>query len=203
LFVGNLTVSSSQAYSGSIFNTKVYSTFTSGFSNFKTISQRINKPIPARASSALALIVAGGGAGGTLSGGGAGGILYTSLPLTFGNITVIVGDGGSSGNGQNSSIGSVIATGGGKGGGAYAIGNNGGSGGGGSPSGSGTAGQGFDGNNQVRVTTKEVAEVELDKNHPVNLEVQDLSFLYFHRLLDHRYGLVWRWRRWSLDQVCL
>jgi hypothetical protein len=149
LFVGNLIVSSSQAYLGSIFNTKIYSTFTSGLSNFKTISQRINKPIPTGASSALALIVAGGGAGGTLSGGGAGGILYTPLPLTSGNITVIVGDGGSSGNGQNSSIGSVIATGGGKGGGAFAIGNNGGSGGGGSPSGSGTAGQGFDGNNQV------------------------------------------------------
>jgi hypothetical protein len=73
LFVGNLTVSSSQAYSGSIFNTKVYSTFTSGFSNFKSISTRINKPIP-RVSSALALIVAGGGSGGGLSGGGAGGV---------------------------------------------------------------------------------------------------------------------------------
>jgi hypothetical protein len=149
LFVGNLAVSSSQAYSGSIFNTKVYSTFTSGFSNFKTISQRINKPIPTIPSSALALIVAGGGSGGGLSGGGAGGVLFTSLPLTSGNTTVTVGDGGSNSSGQNSSVGSVIATGGGRGGDYGAIGYNGGSGGGGSPSGSGTVGQGFDGNNQI------------------------------------------------------
>jgi hypothetical protein len=148
-FLGNLAPSSSQAYSGSIFNTKVYSTFTSGLSNFKTISQRINKPIPAGASSAFALIVAGGGSGGGLSGGGAGGVLYTLVPLTSGNITVTVGDGGSNNSGQNSSFGSVIATGGGKGADVDVIGNNGGSGGGGSPSGSGTVGQGFDGNNQV------------------------------------------------------
>jgi hypothetical protein len=152
LFIGNSTVSSSQAYSGSIFNTKVYSTFAAGYNNFKTISQRINKPIPARASSALALIVAGGGPGGSLSGGGAGGVLFTSIQLNPGNTSIIVGDGGSSNNnGQNSSFGSVISTGGGAGGNFSAPGGNGGSGGGGSPSGSGTTGQGFDGNNQVGI----------------------------------------------------
>jgi hypothetical protein len=81
LFIGNLTVSSSQAYSGSIFNTKVYSTITSGFNNFKSIAPRVNKPIPARASSALALIVGGGGGGGTAGGGGAGGVRFTSCNL--------------------------------------------------------------------------------------------------------------------------
>jgi hypothetical protein len=86
LFVGNLTVSSSQAYSGSIFNTKVYSTFTSGFSNFKSIAPRVNKPIPARPTNALALIVGGGG--GTAGGGGAGGVRFTSVNLAQGITTV-------------------------------------------------------------------------------------------------------------------
>jgi hypothetical protein len=163
LFVGNLTGSSSQAYSGSIFNVKAYSTFTSGFNNFKTISQRINKPIPARPSNALALIVAGGGGSGggggnrAQGGGGAGGVIFTSIPLNIGNTSIIVGDGGLGGNnagfignGQNSSILTYVAIGGGGGGNenSPATGGSGGSGGGGtqgSAAGAGTVNQGFSG----------------------------------------------------------
>jgi hypothetical protein len=146
LFVGNLTSSSSQAYSGSIFSTKIYSTFNSGFTNFKSVAPRISKPVPARASSALALIVGGGGGGGTAGGGGAGGVRYLTVNLTQGNTTVTVGDGGNpSTNGQNSVFGSTISLGGGAGG--FVSGSNGGSGGGAATStpGLGTAGQGFDG----------------------------------------------------------
>jgi hypothetical protein len=154
LFIGNLTVSSSQAYSGSIFNTKIYSTFTSGFSNFKSISQRINKPIPARAASALALVVGGGGAGGrTLNpaqwengaGGGGGGVITTTLNnLTPGAVyNLFVGDGSSTTqSGSNSFIGSTIAYGGGRGGdNAIRVGGDGASGGGGA----GNTGAGFAG----------------------------------------------------------
>jgi hypothetical protein len=158
LFLGNLTVSSSQAYSGSIFNTKVYSTFTVGGTNFKSISPRIGKPLPSRPSTALALIVAGGGGGGALNGGGAGGVLFTSIPLTAGTYTVNVGAGGignfsaNGSNGQTSSFASLVAIGGGGGGAASVSGNSGGSGGGGSPSGSGTLFQGFDGFNQSGIS---------------------------------------------------
>jgi hypothetical protein len=148
LFVGNLTFSSSQAYSGFIFNTKLYSTFTSGFSNFKSIAPRVNKPVPARPANALALIVGGGGGGGQAGGGGAGGVRFTSVNLAQGITTVTVGDGGnSSTNGQNSVFGSTISLGGGGGGGVYTAGLNGGSGGGTGTitPGLGTAGQGFDG----------------------------------------------------------
>jgi hypothetical protein len=164
LFLGNLTVSSSQAYSGSIFNTKVYSTFTSGLSNFKSISQRINKPIPARAASALALVVGGGGGAGggggngAQGGGGAGGVIFTTIPLNVGNTNIIVGDGGLSGNnitgfkgnGHNSSILTYVAIGGGGGGNENnsPTGGSGGSGGGGtqgSAAGAGTVNQGFSG----------------------------------------------------------
>jgi hypothetical protein len=150
LFVGNLTISSSQSYSGSIFNTKVYSTITSGFNNFKSIAPRVNKPIPARASSALALIVGGGGSGGgqlgISGGGGAGGFVLTYLNITLGTYNVYVGDGGAqpgrginANNGQSSSLADIIAYGGG-GGGSYTnnTGSNGASGGGGGASGDGT-----------------------------------------------------------------
>ena len=146
LFVGNLTVSSSQAYSGSIFNTKVYSTFTSGFSNFKSISTRINKPIPARAAGALALVVGGGGSGGFNlnvgsweigGGGGGGGVVATAISLiTPQSHTVFVGDGSTTiQSGSNSFINNTVAFGGGSGGGADSspqyVGLNGSSGGGG------------------------------------------------------------------------
>jgi hypothetical protein len=167
LFVGNLVASSSQPFSGSIFNIKAYSTFTSGYTNFKFISPRINKPIPSRASTALALIVAGGGGGGTANnapggggGGGAGGLILTPLSLTPGTYSVFVGAGGVGGvsggtigqNGQTSSLFNNVAIGGGRGSrgevAGYAAGN-GGSGGGGGASfptpGTGSIGQGFSG----------------------------------------------------------
>jgi hypothetical protein len=150
LFLGNLTISSSQAYSGSIFSTKVYSTFTSGFTNFKSVAPRIAKPVPARASNAVALVVAGGGASpdSLSAGGGAGGFLLATTPLTTGTYSVFVGDGGrtrntfSGSNGQTSSIANLVALGGGGGGkfpnagGANpgSTGSNGGSGGGGGSS---------------------------------------------------------------------
>jgi hypothetical protein len=152
LFVGNLTISSSQAYSGSIFNTKVYSTFASGYNNYRTITQRLQKSPPVRPVSALALILGGGGAGGQSigGGGGAGGLLFVNIPMTPNIHTVTVGAGGVNANGQNSSLGGNIAIGGGKGGTFVGNGNTGGSGGGGSWSGgggAGTAGQGNNGGN--------------------------------------------------------
>jgi hypothetical protein len=138
LLLGNLTVSSSQAYSGSIFNTKVYSTFTSGLSNYNLLSKRINTPI-STVSKALALVVGGGGGGGSNrgGGGGAGGFILTSFTLeTNTTYTVTIGAGGSPGNpgvnGQTSSLADIIAYGGGGGGNFRAIpGNDGASGGGG------------------------------------------------------------------------
>jgi hypothetical protein len=133
--VGNIAPSSSQAYSGSIFSTKVYSTFTSGFTNFKSVAPRVGKPVPSRASSALALVIGGGGAGGGTSGmnggGGAGGFVLSQLSLTAGTYSVFVGAGGSNANGQTSSLATIIAYGGGNGGSYVGIaGSDGASGGG-------------------------------------------------------------------------
>jgi hypothetical protein len=120
LFLGNLASSSSQAYSGSLFSTKVYSTFTSGFTNFKSVAPRVGKPVPARPLTALALVIGGGGAGGGASGmnggGGAGGFVLSQLSLTTGTYSVFVGAGGSNANGQTSSLATIIAYGGGNGG---------------------------------------------------------------------------------------
>jgi hypothetical protein len=151
LFLGNLTANSSQAYSGSIFSLKVYSISTSGFTNFKSISTRINKPIPI-ITTGFALIVAGGGAAGSLNGGGAGGVRFLTVPLTYGSTSVRVGAGGSvsGGDGQTSSFASTVSAGGGGGGNNNTDGRPGGSGGGGVNSGSGNTPfvdppQGFDG----------------------------------------------------------
>jgi hypothetical protein len=150
LFLGNLTVSSSQAYSGSLFSIKVYSTFTSGFTNFRSVAPRIGKLTPTRASNVLALIIGGGGSGGgqlgIAGGGGAGGFVLSTLTLNTGTYNVFVGDGGAqplsntpSNNGQTSSLANIIAYGGG-GGGSYVnyTGSNGASGGGGGGSNNGT-----------------------------------------------------------------
>ena len=107
------------------------------------------------------LVVAGGGGGGIDigGGGGGGGVIYTSYPVSPGNITVTVGSGGAGApaagtggqpasspytipatNGQNSVFGTLTAFGGGFGGSSYnaytpgATGGNGGSGGGASGS---------------------------------------------------------------------
>jgi hypothetical protein len=143
LFVGNLVASSSQAYSGSIFNIKAYSIFTSGFNNFKSIAPRINKPVPIRPTSALALIVGGGGSGQSLNsgggGGGAGGLILATTTLTTGTFNIVVG-----GSAATSSFVNLIALAGGN-----ANGGNGGSGAGGgggaNPGGTGSLGQGSSG----------------------------------------------------------
>ena len=64
ILLGNSAPSSSQAFSGSIFNTKIYSTFNSGFVNYRTLAQRIQKVPSTEPRKALALIVGGGGGGG-------------------------------------------------------------------------------------------------------------------------------------------
>jgi hypothetical protein len=103
------------------------------------------------------LIVAGGGAGGSgnsvgyeSGGGGAGGFLTGKVKLgTAGNKAIVVGAGGVSSNGQNSSAFGFTAIGGGKGGNGEQAGAAGGSGGGGAHAntagGAGTPGQGFAG----------------------------------------------------------
>jgi len=119
------------------------------------------------AVSANYLIVAGGGGGGKGygggGGGGAGGVVSGTINLTSVDTTsVVVGDGGLGGiwggristNGDDSSFGEVVATGGGRGGDGGSgnpnyIGGNGGSGGGGGYSGgsggTGVGGQGYNG----------------------------------------------------------
>jgi hypothetical protein len=62
LFLGNTTYSSSDAYSGSVFSNKIYSTINSGYNNYKAVAPRLGKPV-ANPSTALALLVGGGGSG--------------------------------------------------------------------------------------------------------------------------------------------
>lgn len=92
------------------------------------------------------LIAAGGGAGGGVrQGGGAGGGVKTGT-YTFpsGAVAVTIGNGGTSGNnGQDSSVGGLVALGGGKGG---STGSTGGSGGGSSGTNAGAAGTAGQGN---------------------------------------------------------
>ena len=115
---------------------------------------------PAANVTAQVLVVAGGGSGGGASGGGGGGVINnTTYAITGGQpVTVTVGAGGATkngngvgNNGSNSVFGALTAIGGG-GGGSYSSGNGstGGSGGGGGacntiPPGSGTSGQGNSG----------------------------------------------------------
>ena len=104
------------------------------------------------------LVVAGGGAGGGYAGGGGGGggVIHATTNVTPGTIRVVVGQGGTSRNGGNSSFGSLVAIGGGSGssGGdaTYRTASSGGSGGGGASTagpylqpGAGMAGQGYAG----------------------------------------------------------
>jgi hypothetical protein len=158
-FLGNTAVSSSQAFSGSIYAVKLYSanSIESANRNFNAIASRFSLPLitdTARKTYEV-LIVAGGGGGGSSNGGGggAGGLLaFNTVDLNNQLNSVIVGaGGGSSVNGSNSSFLSYISIGGGYGGGEFAIrnGGNGGSGGGqgygGSTFGLGTTGQGNNG----------------------------------------------------------
>ena len=109
-----------------------------------------------------ALVIGGGGAGGTNNttntrtasgGGGAGGLIYNSSNTVSSgqSISVIVGAGGltSEAKGQDSSFGTITATGGGRGANIAYSAQTGGSGGGGSyyypTAGLGTTGQGYNG----------------------------------------------------------
>lgn len=117
--------------------------------------------VPAGVTRISALVVAGGGGGGSRQGGGggAGGLVFeTDISVTADDeISVTVGAGGAGGtnggcgtNGGNSSFNTLVAVGGGSGGGRTTnyTGANGGSGGGGAASqsgGVGTQGQGYAG----------------------------------------------------------
>lgn len=158
LLIGNIAVSSSQAFSGSLFNTKIYSinTLTQPSQNYNAIAPRLSKP-PLIASAPVfeLLVVAGGGGGGSNrgGGGGAGGLQYFSnFTPTLGSSAVIVGNGGAVDiNGQNSVFTTLTSIGGGAGGTYNGNGSAGGSGGGGGGTettragGIGTVGQGNNG----------------------------------------------------------
>jgi hypothetical protein len=165
LFLGNIAPSSSQAFSGSVFSNKIYSvnTIPQPLVNYAATATRLGKSTAGIIIPTFELlIVAGGGAGGNDNGGGggAGGLQYFSnFTPTLGSSRVIVGNGGSiASNGQNSTFGSIIATGGGGGSNANSSGLNGGSGGGagaafslapGFPGGTGSIGQGNNGGSSV------------------------------------------------------
>jgi hypothetical protein len=167
LLIGNIAPSSSQAFSGSLYNTKIYNTPSNTLpnTNYNAVATRLNLPPVLRSSTINIeyLVVAGGGSGGTTGmtryetgGGGAGGLLTGSTTLSS-NFTVTVGDGGTGTlatgvNGENSLLGSITSIGGGFGGNGLtglAAAGNGGSGGGavttGQATGSGTPGQGNNG----------------------------------------------------------
>ena len=161
-FLGNVSSSSSQAYSGSLFFTRIYQTETLvvpyyNYSLAKTRIQTTDKnPVLARI-----LVVGGGGSAFGLSestgGGGGGGFIERTIPIaaTPTSYTAFVGNGGIVQSGTSSyftlALPLFTAIGGGSGGtDSIAGGGSGGSGGGGgsrggaSP-GQGTQGQGFAG----------------------------------------------------------
>ena len=156
LFLGNSAPSSSQAFSGSIYATKVYlnPTVEQPPRNYNAVASRFSKPLLTDTIKKQyeVLIVAGGGGSGFSygGGGGAGGLRYFSNYIfTPGSVQVVVGSGGVGGSsktsGQNSSLGTLVSFGGGFGGGMSQNGDNGGSGGGGGaayPSAAGIAGTG-------------------------------------------------------------
>jgi len=159
LLIGNIAPSSSQAFSGSVFASKIYTvnSFAQPPQNYNAVASRLSKPlINVTIPTFELLVVAGGGGGGTAidGGGGAGGLQYFSnFTPTLGSSQVTVGNSGSAAaNGQNSVFGSVISIGGGSGAASSAAAS-GGSGGGGNRTfttpGLGTTGQGFSGGEAV------------------------------------------------------
>jgi hypothetical protein len=92
------------------------------------------------------LVVAGGGGGSGMGGGGAGGLLNTNTTLSQTAYTVTIGAGGASyASGSSSSLGGIVATGGGYAGSPGAAGGSGGGGNTNQSGGTGIAGQGFAG----------------------------------------------------------
>jgi hypothetical protein len=125
---------------------------------FKTVGTSSFTPLATRLTNVEVMVVAGGGAGGGNAGGGggAGGLIYSSSfsIAGTGSVQVIVGSGGSplsgpTGNGENSRFGTIVSTGGGRGGDdTIGKGKDGGSGGGqglGGDIGTGSLGQGNNG----------------------------------------------------------
>jgi hypothetical protein len=155
IFLGNVGVSSFLMYSGSIFNIKIYESFsnTLGNSNLKTQAYRFNLPLK-NVLPVDYLVVAGGGGGSRGGGGGAGGVLSLTATLNTGQYPVTVGKGGLSSNttlgnnGDNSTFITSTCVGGGGGAFNSTSARNGGSGGGTYSSftpGAGIAGQGNSG----------------------------------------------------------
>lgn len=152
LLIGNIAPSSSQVFSGSLFNTKIYSvnSLAQPVQNYNAIAPRLSKTSTTLPLFELLVVAGGGGGGSNLGGGGgAGGLQYfSSITPSIGVTTTIIGAGGSVG--QNSTFGSRISLGGGSGGVNGTNGGNGGSGGGGyrntNPTGgTGSIGQGNNG----------------------------------------------------------
>jgi len=156
LFVGNFSQNNTQNFSGSIYTVKSYTvqSLSQPPINYNVTATRLGKkPAPYVAPIFELLVVAGGGGSGDTygGGGGAGGLQYIATPdITFGRYTVTVGSGGlgnaerNGTNGQNSSFGSTISSGGGGGARGSSAGNIGGSGGG-SSNGSATGASGIPG----------------------------------------------------------
>ena len=164
LLIGNIAPSSSQAFSGSIFTSKIYSNISlvQPVQNFNATATRLSRIPSAVVPIFELLVVAGGGGAGDDGGGGggAGGLQYFSnATLLPGRTVVTVGSGGNaSSNGQNSTFSTTISIGGGRGAGANSAGSNGGSGGGGGAAwaippgfagGTGLQGQGNNGGSSI------------------------------------------------------
>ena len=148
LIVGNYAQDNSENFSGSIYAIKTYlqASTEQPVLNYNATSTRFSKPpVPETAKKRYEILVVaggGGGGGGNQSsqnrggGGGAGGLQYlNSAAITPGRFTVVVGDGGNTGNprganGQNSYLGDYLSYGGGGGGRYNNTGANGASGGG-------------------------------------------------------------------------
>jgi len=149
LLIGNIAPSSSQAYSGSLYNTKIYSisSLVQPVQNYNAIASRLAKTSTALPLFELLVVGGGGGGGSNLGGGGgAGGLQYfPSFTPSVGTTSTIIGSGG-----QNSTFGTTVSLAGGQGGLNGTNGGNGGSGGGGhrntNPTGgTGSVGQGNNG----------------------------------------------------------
>jgi hypothetical protein len=156
LFVGNFSQNNTQNFSGSIYTIKTYlqASTEQPVINYNATSTRFSRPpVPETAKKRYDILVVagGGGAGRTYGGGGgAGGLQYVdTLDITPGKLQVIVGGGGAGSDsnsvrgtsGQNSTLGSILAIGGGGGGTSITPSQNGGNGGSGG-GGSGDQGQG-------------------------------------------------------------
>lgn len=156
LFLGNVSFSSSQAYSGSLFFNRIYQTetLTTPYNNFNPSKTRIQVGVKPPILARILVVGGGGGAFGSsenTGGGGGGGFIEKLISFTPGMYTVFVGGGGIDTNGSSSYVittPSVLTAVGGGCSNTNSVGSSGGSGGGGASNfagGSGFSGQGFAG----------------------------------------------------------